>query len=128
MNFKYLRSGPVWLATLSALLIARRNEPWPWVRIAAGAILTLAALGLADLEALRRGEQVEDLGGGLVGHAIATTLSSGIGISSAAIVLLVLAFMCGCVVTGLRPAQLARGCRWVASISWRMLVDWRHRR
>ena len=112
-------AAPVWLAAIAALLIARRDQPWPWVRIIAAAAGTFALLGLADLEALRRGVFFDETGGGLVGHTVATTLAGWVGISSAAIVLVATALASICVVTGLSPAQAFRAVRWIAATAFR---------
>lgn len=114
-------AAPVWLAAIAALLIARRDQPWPWVRIIAAAAGTLALLGLADLEALRRGAVLDESGGGVVGHAVATTLAGWVGISSAAIVLAATALASVCVVTGLRPAQAFSVARWITATTFRGL-------
>jgi S-DNA-T family DNA segregation ATPase FtsK/SpoIIIE len=110
-------AAPVWLAAGSALLIARRGQPWPWIRIAAAAAWTFAILGLADLEALRRGMVLDDGGGGFVGHAVATALAGWVGISSAAIVLLAVILASISVVTGLRPAQVFRAGQRTVSLA-----------
>ena len=60
--------APLWLAVVSALLVARRDYSWPWIRILAAAAGTLALLGLADLEAFRRSVFSEDAGGGVIGR------------------------------------------------------------
>jgi len=114
-------AAPVWLAAGSALLIARRDQPWPWIRIAAAAAGTLALLGLADLEALRRGVLFDDIGGGLVGRAVATTLAGWVGISSAAIVFLAIVLASVFVITGLRPGQVLTAGRWMASGTFRVI-------
>ncbi len=111
--------APVWLAAASALLIARRDQPWPWVRIIAAAGATFALLGLAALEAIRRGVLAEETGGGLIGRAIVANLAGWVGISSSAFILVAVALAGLFVATGITPLQVLRAGRWAATTVFR---------
>src|SRR5581483_10851922 len=86
-RFLYLTFGwlgpiaAVWPGVIALILLAQRiaPRPWPRARLSAGAGAMLAALGLAALEAFRRGGWDAGPangigGGGIVGRAIAQTL------------------------------------------------------
>ncbi|MBM2810925.1 MAG: cell division FtsK/SpoIIIE [Chloroflexi bacterium] len=112
--------GPIWLAIAGVLLISHRvvPRPWPWIRLGAGGGLTIGVLGLAALEAHRRGLQsAEDSGGGVFGRAIANALGDWLGIPSAIVILGILALACGFIASGLSLADVSRSIAQVARFS-----------
>jgi S-DNA-T family DNA segregation ATPase FtsK/SpoIIIE len=113
--------APLWLAVVSALLVARRDHAWPWIRVLAAAAGTLALLGLADLEALRRSVSSDDAGGGVIGWIVASHLAGWLGMSSAAIVLLAVGLASVFLVTGLSPKQALGALGWIARASLRIV-------
>ncbi|HZT08296.1 MAG TPA: DNA translocase FtsK 4TM domain-containing protein, partial [Chloroflexota bacterium] len=83
--FGWLAPGAaVWIGLVALLLISRRihPRPWPWTRLGAGAVATFALLGIAALEAQRRGGPDDAPGGGLVGRWVADSLQAWFGTPS----------------------------------------------
>jgi S-DNA-T family DNA segregation ATPase FtsK/SpoIIIE len=101
---------PVWIAGIGVLLVARnaRPAPWPWIRLAAALLVSLSLLGIASLEAMRRAvSEVTGTGGGLLGSALTSALTSLVGVPSTLIICLVLLIGSSFVATAITPRQLA---------------------
>lgn len=104
--------APAWLIFLGAMVISHRisPRPWPWSKLAAVVLASLALLGLATLEADRQGAPlVVGNGGGVAGRYLVDTLSGWFGRPSAFALLMVVLGSTGLVLSGATPGQLARG-------------------
>jgi DNA segregation ATPase FtsK/SpoIIIE, S-DNA-T family len=105
----------LWCGLVGVLVLSHRVHPgpWPWERIAGATIGTLSLLGIADLEALRRGLE-RATGGGRIGDVLASVLVAWFGTPSAWILLLIVFAISTMLVVHLSPGQLARSLAWVA--------------
>jgi len=105
----------LWCGLLGVLILSHRvhPSPWPWERIAGATLGTLSLLGLAELEAMRRGSLDRTTGGGMIGDVLTSALVAWFGTPSAWILLLIVCAISTMVVVHLSPGHLARAIAWV---------------
>jgi S-DNA-T family DNA segregation ATPase FtsK/SpoIIIE len=122
-------AAALWLGAIGLMLIAQRiaPRPWPVKRIAATAAASLAILGLAALEARRRGSFEMVPGGGIVGRAIAESLISWFGGASTIGILLLVLIPSLFIATQLSPILTARWVVASAMRGWALCVAARSR-
>jgi len=130
LTFGWLAAiAALWPAVIALVLLSQRvnPQPWPWARLVAGVGATLALLGLAALEAFRRGAYDAAPGGGYVGQALAQTLVAWFGAPSALGILVMALLPCVFVAARLSPVQTAHWVATVARLAWTVATAVRNR-